>query len=111
VKNSRPVYVEKTVNDVYVEISLQYIEGLKEHLYSFANNIFTVEGGMHVTGFRTALTRVLNDYGKKNNLIKDKNGGSLTSDDVSEGLTAVVSVKLRNPQLRDKPKQNSATRK
>jgi DNA gyrase subunit B len=104
VKNSRPVYVEKTVNDVYVEISLQYIEGLKEHLYSFANNIFTVEGGMHVTGFRTALTRVLNDYGKKNNLIKDKNGGSLTSDDVSEGLTAVVSVKLRNPQFEGQTK-------
>ena len=79
VKNFRPFYVEKTVNDVYVEISLQYIEGLKEHLYSFANNIFTTEGGMHVTGFRSALTRVLNDYGKKNNLIKDKNGGSLTS--------------------------------
>ena len=104
VKNFRPVYVEKTVNDVYVEISLQYIEGLKEHLYSFANNIFTVEGGMHVTGFRTALTRVLNDYGKKNNLIKDKNGGSLTSDDVSEGLTAVVSVKLRNPQFEGQTK-------
>jgi len=59
---------------------------------------------MHVTGFRTALTRVLNDYGKKNNLIKDKNGGSLTSDDVSEGLTAVVSVKLRNPQFEGQTK-------
>jgi DNA gyrase subunit B len=104
VKNSRPVYIEKTVNDVYIEISLQYIEGLKEHLYSFANNIFTTEGGMHVTGFRTALTRVLNDYGKKNNLIKDKNGGSLTSDDVSEGLTTVISVKLRDPQFEGQTK-------
>ncbi|MDD5489832.1 MAG: DNA topoisomerase (ATP-hydrolyzing) subunit B [Candidatus Moranbacteria bacterium] len=104
VKNFRPFYVEKTVNDVYVEISLQYIEGLKEHLYSFANNIFTTEGGMHVTGFRTALTRVLNDYGKKNNFIKEKNGGSLTSDDVLEGLTAVVSVKLKNPQFEGQTK-------
>jgi DNA gyrase subunit B len=103
-KNFRPFYVEKTANDVYVEISLQYVEGLKDHLYSFANNIFTTEGGMHVTGFRTALTRVLNDYGKKNNLIKDKNGGSLTSDDVIEGLTAVISVKLRNPQFEGQTK-------
>ena len=103
-KNLRPFYVEKTANEVYVEISLQYIEGLKEHLYSFANNIFTTEGGMHVTGFRTALTRVLNDYGKKNNLIKEKNGGSLTSDDVSEGLTAVASVKLKNPQFEGQTK-------
>jgi DNA gyrase subunit B len=104
VKNFRPFYVEKTTNDVYVEISLQYVEGLKEHLYSFANNIFTTEGGMHVTGFRTALTRVLNDYGKKNNIIRDKNGGSLTSDDVSEGLTVVVSVKLKNPQFEGQTK-------
>jgi len=104
VKNFRPFYIEKTINDVYVEISLQYVEGLKEHLYAFANNIFTTDGGMHVTGFRTALTRVLNDYGKKNNLIKEKNGGSLTSDDVSEGLTAVVSVKLKNPQFEGQTK-------
>ncbi len=104
VKNFRPFYVEKTVSDVYVEISLQYIEGLKEHLYSFANNIFTTEGGMHITGFRAALTRVLNDYGKKSNLIKEKNGGSLTSDDVLEGLTAVVSVKLKNPQFEGQTK-------
>src|SRR4030042_6145889 len=104
VKNFRPFYVEKTVNDVYVEISLQYIDGLKEHLYAFANNIFTTEGGMHVTGFRAALTRILNDYGKKNNLIKEKNGGSLTSDDVLEGLKAVVSVKLKNPQFEGQTK-------
>ncbi len=104
VKNLRPFYAERTLNDVYVEISLQYVEGLKEHLYAFANNIFTTEGGMHVTGFRAALTRVLNDYGKKNNLIREKNGGSLTSDDVLEGLTAVVSVKLKNPQFEGQTK-------
>ncbi len=103
VKNLRPFYVEKTQNEVYVEISLQYIEGLKDHLYSFANNIYTVEGGMHVTGFRTALTRVLNDYARKNNLLKDKDD-NLTSDDVIEGITAVISVKLKDPQFEGQTK-------
>jgi len=103
VKNLRPFYVEKTQNEVYVEISLQYIEGLKDHLYAFANNIYTVEGGMHVTGFRTALTRVLNDYARKNNLLKDKDD-NLTSDDVIEGITAVISVKLKDPQFEGQTK-------
>ncbi|TSD00533.1 MAG: DNA gyrase subunit B [Parcubacteria group bacterium Athens0714_25] len=103
VKNEMPVYIEKEVDDVQVEVSLQYTEGYKEHLYSFANNIYTVEGGMHVTGFRTALTRVLNDYAKKNNLLKEKEG-SLTADDVREGLTAVISIKLRNPQFEGQTK-------
>jgi DNA gyrase subunit B len=66
VKNELPVYIEKTIGDTYVEVSLQYTDGFKEHLFSFANNIYTVEGGMHVTGFNAALTRVLNDYSKKN---------------------------------------------
>ena len=103
IKNEMPVYVEKTVDDVAVEVSLQYTDGYKEHLYSFANNIFTPEGGMHVTGFKMALTRVLNDYAKKNNLIKEKDGG-MTSEDLKEGLTAVVSVKLRNPQFEGQTK-------
>ncbi|MEI8343752.1 MAG: DNA topoisomerase (ATP-hydrolyzing) subunit B [Candidatus Moraniibacteriota bacterium] len=103
VKNDMPVYVEKTVDEVAVEISLQYTDGYKEHLYSFANNIFTPEGGMHVVGFKMALTRVLNDYAKKNNLIKEKDGG-MTSEDLKEGLTAVVSVKLRNPQFEGQTK-------
>ncbi|HEX8973965.1 MAG TPA: DNA topoisomerase (ATP-hydrolyzing) subunit B [Patescibacteria group bacterium] len=103
VKNDAPVYIEKTVDDVNVEISLQYTDGYKEHLHSFANNIFTPEGGMHVTGFKMALTRILNDYAKKNNLIKEKDG-SMTSDDLKEGLTAVVSVKLRNPQFEGQTK-------
>ncbi|HOF42473.1 MAG TPA: DNA topoisomerase (ATP-hydrolyzing) subunit B [Candidatus Moranbacteria bacterium] len=103
VKNDVPVYVEKTVDDINVEISLQYTDGFKEHLFSFANNIYTVEGGMHVTGFKMALTRVLNDYAKKNNLLKEKDG-SMTSDDLREGLTAVISVKLRNPQFEGQTK-------
>ena len=103
IKNELPVYVEKTMDDVNVEISLQYTDGYKEHLYSFANNIFTVEGGMHVTGFKMALTRVLNDYAKKNGLLKEKDGG-MTSEDLKEGLTAVVSVKLKNPQFEGQTK-------
>lgn len=103
IKNELPFYVEKTTGDVYVEVSLQYTDGYKEHLFSFANNIYTVEGGMHVTGFNAALTRVLNDYAKKNNLLKEKDG-SLTAEDVHEGLTAVISVKLRNPQFEGQTK-------
>jgi len=102
-RNKKPVYIEKEVDDVQVEISLQYTDGFKEHIYSFANNIYTVEGGMHVSGFRTALTRILNNYAKKNNLIKGKEG-NLTSDDVREGLTAVISVKLREPQFEGQTK-------
>ena len=102
-RNKKPVYIEKEVDDVQVEISLQYTDGFKEHIYSFANNIYTVEGGMHVSGFRTALTRVLNAYAKKNNLIKGKEG-SLTSDDMREGLTAVISVKLKEPQFEGQTK-------
>ncbi|MFC1608801.1 DNA topoisomerase (ATP-hydrolyzing) subunit B [Patescibacteria group bacterium] len=103
VKNEIPVYIEKEVNDVVVEVALQYTDGFKERLHSFANNICTVEGGMHVAGFRAALTRVLNNYAKKNNLIKEKEG-SLTSDDVREGLTAVISIKLREPQFEGQTK-------
>jgi len=103
VKNSVPFHFEKNVDDVQVELSLQYTDGFKEHLFSFANNIYTPEGGMHVTGFKMSLTRVLNDYAKKNNLIKEKEG-AMTSDDLKEGLTAVVSVKLRNPQFEGQTK-------
>jgi DNA gyrase subunit B len=102
-KNVTPFYAEKAVDDMYVEVSLQFTDGFKEHLYSFANNILNPGGGTHVTGFKMAMTRVLNDYAKKNNLIKDKEG-SFTSDDLREGLTAVVSVKLPNPQFEGQTK-------
>lgn len=102
-KNSVPFYIDKELDDVQVEISLQYTDGFKEHLYSFANNIYTVEGGMHVTGFRTALLRALNNYAKKNNIFKAKEA-NLTSEDVQEGLTAVISVKLREPQFEGQTK-------
>lgn len=103
VKNETPVYIEKTVEGVYVEMSLQYTEGYKEHLYAFANNIYNPEGGMHVTGFKMALTRALNDYAKKNGFLKEKDG-AMTSDDLREGLTAVISVKLANPQFEGQTK-------
>ncbi len=102
-KNATPFYVEKTVEDIYVEASLQYTDSFKEHLFSFANNIVNPGGGTHVTGLKMALTRVLNDYAKKNNLIKEKEG-AFSADDLREGLTAVVSVKLPNPQFEGQTK-------
>ena len=95
-----PIYIEKTQNGVLVELSLAYTNDFKEHLYSFANNINTPEGGTHLTGFKTALTRALNDFSKKNNLTKD----ALTGEDVREGLTAVLSVKLQDPQFEGQTK-------
>jgi DNA gyrase subunit B len=95
-----PFYVEKQQNNVTVELSLAYTNDFKEHLYSFANNINTPEGGTHLTGFKTALTRALNDFAKKNNLCKD----ALTGEDVREGLTAVLSVKLPDPQFEGQTK-------
>lgn len=91
-------YVEKEVDDVAVEIALQYVDDISSRELAFANNIFNAEGGTHVTGFRTALTRLLNDYAKKNNLFK---GGdtSLSGDDVREGLTSVISVKLSSDKI------------
>ncbi len=96
-------YVEKEANEVMVEVALQYVDDIDAKEVSFTNNTITPEGGMHLTGFRTALTRIINDYGKKNNILKDSEG-SLTGDDVREGLTAVVSVKLRNPQFEGQTK-------
>jgi len=96
-------YVEKDVDGVGVEVALQYIDDINFNIVPFANNIHTGEGGTHVTGFKTALTRILNTYGKKNNLIKEADGG-LTGDDVLEGLTAIISVKLREIQFEGQTK-------
>jgi len=103
VKNELPFYVEKSVEDTVVEIAMQYTDGYKEHVFSFANNIFTPEGGMHEAGFRASLTRVLNNYAKKNNLLKGNNE-SFTAEDLQEGLTVVISVKLKNPQFEGQTK-------
>jgi DNA gyrase subunit B len=107
-KSEKPIhstvfYVEKEQDDVGVEVALQYVDDINSDIVPFANNIYTGEGGTHVTGFKTALTRILNTYGKKNNLIKEADGG-FTGDDVLEGLTAVISVKLREIQFEGQTK-------
>ncbi|MDP3726341.1 MAG: DNA topoisomerase subunit B [bacterium] len=96
-------YVEKNIDNVAVEVALQYVDDISSRELAFANNTYNQEGGTHLTGFRTALTRTLNDYAKKNNLLKNGDE-SLTGDDVREGLTAVISVKLREPQFEGQTK-------
>ncbi|WP_229733627.1 DNA topoisomerase (ATP-hydrolyzing) subunit B [Compostibacillus humi] len=98
-----PFYTEGSAQDIVAEIALQYNDGFACNIYSFANNIHTYEGGTHEVGFRTGLTRVINDYARKNNLIKE-NEANLTGDDVREGITAIVSVKHPNPQFEGQTK-------
>jgi len=98
-----PIYIAKEQDNFSVEVSLSYTNDFNEHTYSFANNIATIEGGTHLTGFKTALTRAINDYAKKNDLLKAIDG-ALTGDDVREGLTAIVSAKLSNPQFEGQTK-------
>ncbi len=101
--NYPPFYVEKQVGEVSVEIAIQYADSFSENVRTFANNIHNPEGGTHLTGFRSALTRVINDYARKNSLIKEKEE-SLTGEDSREGLTAVISVKLPEPQFEGQTK-------
>ncbi len=102
-------YVEKKTNEwESVEVSLQYVDDITCRLSAFANNIYNPEGGTHVTGFKTALTRILNSYGRKNNLIKESED-NFTGDDVLEGLTAVISVKLREVQFEGQTKAKLGT--
>ncbi|OGI89676.1 DNA gyrase subunit B [Candidatus Nomurabacteria bacterium RIFCSPLOWO2_01_FULL_40_15] len=96
-------YIEKELDGVSIEIALQYVDDMIDRIFPFANNIFTAEGGTHVTGFKTALTRTLNTYCKKNEMMKDSEGG-FTGEDVLEGLTAVISVKLREIQFEGQTK-------
>lgn len=96
-------YAEKEENKIEVEVALQYIDDLAAKEVSYTNNTITPEGGTHVTGFRTALTRTLNDYGRKNGYIKD-NEDNFTGDDVREGMTVVISVKMRDPQFEGQTK-------
>lgn len=103
VLHQEPIYVEGEREGIIAEISLQYHDGYTENLYSFANNIDTIEGGTHLSGFKTALTRVINDYGKKFNHIKE-NDKNLSGDDIREGLTAVISVKISEPQFEGQTK-------
>ncbi len=93
-----PIFIKKEVNDVLVEVALQYNEGISENVESFVNVINTVNGGTHVTGFRMALTRVINDYGKKIGAFKGDND-SITGDDTKEGLTAVVAIRMEQNRI------------
>ena len=96
-------YIDREIDDVAVEVALQYVDDISARELAFANNTYNPEGGMHITGFRTALTKKLNDYARKNNLLKE-NDENLTADDVREGMTAVVSVKLPEIQFEGQTK-------
>ncbi|MDP3762521.1 MAG: DNA topoisomerase (ATP-hydrolyzing) subunit B [bacterium] len=100
-------YVSKEQEGIQVEVALQYIDDLASRELAFANNIYNPEGGTHLTGFRSALTRVLNDYARKNGYLKEKD--SLTGEDVHEGLTAVIAVKLGEPQFEGQTKAKLGT--
>src|SRR6266487_801171 len=106
---ARPVSTVREIDNVKVELAVQYNDSWTSTEFSFANGINTADGGMHITGFRSALTRSLNDYARKMNLLKEKDS-NLTGDDVRQGLTAVVSVKMPNPQFeaQTKAKLNNA---
>ncbi|MEK4508012.1 MULTISPECIES: DNA topoisomerase (ATP-hydrolyzing) subunit B [Paenibacillus] len=101
--HEEPIYVEGQRDQIQIEVSLQYNDSYSENIFSFANNINTHEGGTHESGFKSALTRIINDYARKNNLIKD-NDSNLTGDDVREGLTAIISVKIPEPQFEGQTK-------
>jgi DNA gyrase subunit B len=100
----KPIYIEGEKDDTPVEVSFQYSNAYSENVFSYVNNINTHEGGTHLSGFRTALTRTLNSYAAKNNLIKDAKKITLTGDDFREGLTAVISVKVFEPQFEGQTK-------
>jgi DNA gyrase subunit B len=109
IKNEEIFYAKREFeNDRLIEIALQYTDAYTDQILTFANNIHTTEGGTHLTGFRTALTRTINDYARKNGFLKEKDD-NLTADDVAEGLTAIVSVKLSEPQFEGQTKAKLGT--
>src|SRR5512144_79313 len=102
--NEKPIYMRGEKDGIDTEIALQWNDGYAETLYSFANNINTHEGGTHLSGFRAALTRTVNSYAAKNNLTKDLKDATISGDDIREGLTAVISVKIPRPQFEGQTK-------
>jgi len=102
-RHRHPIYISKAVNSTSVEVALQYNDGFSESTFSFANCVNTIDGGTHLTGFRSALTRVLNDYAHKNKFLKEGDP-NLVGEDVREGLTAIISVKLPEPQFEGQTK-------
>lgn len=101
--HQEPIYVEGEKDEIIVEVALQYHDGYNENIFTFANNIDTIEGGTHLAGFKTSLTRVINDYARKFGHLKE-NDKNLSGDDIREGLTAVVSVKITEPQFEGQTK-------
>ena len=101
--NQQPIYIEKDDGEVPVEIAFQYTTAYSENIYSFVNNINTIEGGTHLEGFKRALTKTFNDYARSHNLLKEKDG-NLQGEDIREGITAVISVKVREPQFEGQTK-------
>jgi len=101
VLNPRPVYFKREIKDIAAEVAIQYNDGYRENIFGFVNTINTVEGGTHISGFKTALTRVINDYAKRKNLLKN---GNLSGEDVREGLTAIISIKIPEPQFEGQTK-------
>ena len=99
----KPIFIEASREEADIEIAMQYDDGYNENTFTFVNNINTHEGGSHLTGFKAALTRTLNDYGRKNNLLK-KEEDTLSGEDVREGLTCVLSIKVREPQFEGQTK-------
>ena len=100
--NPKPIYIEKN-GDIPLEIAIQYTTSYSENIYSFVNNINTIEGGTHLEGFRRSLTKVFNDYARGHNILKDKDG-NLQGEDIREGITAIVSVKVKEPQFEGQTK-------
>ncbi|WP_175990711.1 DNA topoisomerase (ATP-hydrolyzing) subunit B [Bacillus sp. Marseille-Q1617] len=101
--HEEPIFIEGEKDDITVEIALQYNDGFASNIYSFANNINTHEGGTHESGFKTALTRIINDYARKNNVFKESDA-NLSGEDVREGLTAIISIKHPDPQFEGQTK-------
>ena len=101
--NAEPIYITKEIDNNYISFAIQYNDGYSENVFSFVNNINTIEGGTHLSGFRSALTRIVNDYIKNNGLLKNKDL-NITGDDMREGLTAVLSVKIPHPQFEGQTK-------
>jgi len=99
----KPIYIQGEKEGVQVEIAIQYTDGYTENIFSFVNNINTVEGGTHVVGFKGALTRVMNDYGRKNKIFDNESAG-LTGEDTREGITSIISCKVFHPQFEGQTK-------
>jgi len=103
VLHKKVIYIKNEVDDHEVEIAMQYTNGYSESIFSFANNINTTEGGTHLSGFKGAITRTINDYARSNNILKEKDE-NLLGEDIREGLTAIISVKLKDPQFEGQTK-------